>query len=77
MVNLVGIPTLVVTSQASYHTVYDDCTVAYLRQAGVLVTHVHLEDVGIFGNAHMMFMEKNGLDIAEDVVLEWIRKTIH
>ncbi|KAE9383700.1 alpha/beta-hydrolase [Gymnopus androsaceus JB14] len=76
MVNLVGIPTLVVTSQASYHTDYDDCTVAYLQQAGVPVTHVRLEDVGIFGNGHMMFMEKNGLDIAEDVVLEWIQKTV-
>ncbi|KAF9076634.1 Alpha/Beta hydrolase protein [Rhodocollybia butyracea] len=76
MINLVGIPTIVVTSQASYHTIYDECTVEYLKQAGVPVTHVKLQDVGIEGNAHMMFMEKNGLEIAEKVVLDWIQKTI-
>ncbi|KAJ3760477.1 Alpha/Beta hydrolase protein [Lentinula raphanica] len=76
MVNLKDIPTLVVTSESSYHAVYDSCTVGYLAQAGVPVTHVQLADVGIKGNAHMMFMEKNGLEIAEKVVLEWINKTV-
>jgi len=77
LINLVGIPTLVITSQASYHSIYDNCTVEYLAQAGVPVTHIELQNVGIFGNAHMMFMEKNGLVIAENVVLDWIQKTVH
>ncbi|KAF5393791.1 hypothetical protein D9757_000380 [Collybiopsis confluens] len=77
MVNLVGIPTLLVTSQAGYHAIYDDCSVDFLTEAGVPVTHVRLEDVGIFGNGHMMFMEKNNLEIAEKVVLDWIQRTIH
>ena len=33
--NLAKIPVLIVTSQASYHAPYDDCTAAYLTQAGV------------------------------------------
>jgi hypothetical protein len=37
--------------------------------AGVSVDHVRLEDVGIHGNGHMMFMEKNNMHIADDVVM--------
>ncbi|KAJ3808910.1 Alpha/Beta hydrolase protein [Lentinula aff. lateritia] len=75
MVNLKEIPTLVVTSESSYHAIYDACTVGFLAQAGVPVKHVELASVGIKGNAHMMFMEKNGLEIAERVVLDWIQNT--
>lgn len=63
-----------VTSQSSYHAVYDDCTAQYLAQAGVNVEHVKLEHVGIFGNGHMFFMEKNNIAIAEDVVAKWLDK---
>ncbi|GJE87208.1 alpha/beta-hydrolase [Phanerochaete sordida] len=76
LVDIAEIPVLLVTSQASYHAVYDDCTVAYLRQAGVGVEHVRLEDVGILGNAHMMFMELNNIEIAEEVVEPWLAKTV-
>lgn len=34
--------------------------------------HVYLAEVGIRGNGHMMFMEKNGLQIANQVVQKWI-----
>ncbi|EKM55396.1 uncharacterized protein PHACADRAFT_255999 [Phanerochaete carnosa HHB-10118-sp] len=77
LANLVDIPVLMVTSQASYHAVYDNCTAAYLQQAGVSVDHVHLEDVGITGNGHMMFMELNNIEIAEKVLEPWLAKTIH
>ena len=40
LVNLKNIPTAVITSEASYHTAYDDGTVAFLRQAGVSVDHI-------------------------------------
>jgi len=66
----------VVTAEASYHVNYDDCTVEFLKQAGVETTHVKLGDVGIHGNGHMMFMDKNNLDIVDKVIRKWIRETI-
>jgi pimeloyl-ACP methyl ester carboxylesterase len=69
--NLAGIPVLIVTSQASYHAAYDDCTAAYLTQAGVPNQHVHLADRGILGNGHMMMIEKNNEAIAA-VMLDWL-----
>ena len=64
LVNLRGIPILIVTSEASYHATYDHCTSAFLRQAGVGHDFVRLADVGIRGNGHMMMLEKNNLEIA-------------
>src|SRR5262249_52435501 len=42
--NIAKVPTLMITSEASYHAPYDHCTVAYLAQAGVKSTFVRLED---------------------------------
>jgi hypothetical protein len=64
-----------VTSEASYHSAYDHCTVKYLEQAGVHVTWIKLADVGIHGNGHMMMLEKNNSEIAA-VMSRWIGKTI-
>ena len=69
--NLAKIPVLIVTSEASYHAPYDDCTAAYLTQAGVPIRHVHLADLGIRGNGHMMMIEKNNQAIAA-VLLDWL-----
>ncbi|KAJ7667610.1 Alpha/beta hydrolase family-domain-containing protein [Mycena polygramma] len=79
LINLIDIPVLAVTSEASYHTQYDNCSVDYLRNAGVSVDHIYLSDVGIhcngeLGNGHMFFMEKNGLQIADEVIQPWISK---
>lgn len=49
LVNLMKIPVLVMTSEASYHAVYEYCTVAYMRQAGVCVEWLNLPEVGIHG----------------------------
>jgi hypothetical protein len=76
LANLMKIPVLVVTSQASYHAVYDSCTVSYLRQAGVQVQHAHLPDFGLMGNGHMMFMEMNNIDIATRVLEPWLNQTL-
>jgi pimeloyl-ACP methyl ester carboxylesterase len=62
--NLAKVPTLVLTTEASYHAPYDHCTVAYLNQAGVKTTFIRLPDVGIHGNGHMMMLEKNNMAIA-------------
>jgi pimeloyl-ACP methyl ester carboxylesterase len=73
LVNLDNIRVLVLTSEAGYHLVY---SVEFLRDAGVSVDHVRLEDVGIHGNGHMMFMEKNNLQIADEVVMKWLNQVL-
>jgi pimeloyl-ACP methyl ester carboxylesterase len=69
--NLAKVPTLVLTSEASYHASYDHCTVAYLNQAGVKTTFIRLDEVGIHGNGHMMMLEKNNMAIA-GVMANWL-----
>lgn len=76
LVNLGNVRVLVVTSEAGYHSVYDACSVEFLRGAGVSVDHVRLENVGIHGNGHMMFMEKNNLQIADEVVMKWLNQVL-
>jgi pimeloyl-ACP methyl ester carboxylesterase len=71
LVNLRDIPTVVVTSEASYHATYDHCTVKYLNQAGVKAEFVRLEDKGIHGNGHMMMLEKNNLEVAH-LLDDWV-----
>ncbi|KAA8895173.1 alpha/beta-hydrolase [Sphaerosporella brunnea] len=76
LVNLPKIPTMLVTAEASYHALYDHCTVAFLRQAGMhddRLLWVKLQDRGIRGNGHMMFMELNNQDVF-GVVEEWIER---
>jgi pimeloyl-ACP methyl ester carboxylesterase len=74
LANLMKVPIFVVTSETSFHAIYDGCTVDYLKQASVDVEHIRLEEVGIHGNGHMMFMEKNNMEIAE-MVEKLIAKT--
>jgi pimeloyl-ACP methyl ester carboxylesterase len=73
LVNLKNIPVLVMTTEASYHVPYDWCTVLYLQQAGVPAEHLQLPDIGIHGNAHMVFMEKNSLQVAA-VLHSWMKQ---
>ncbi|MBR1895568.1 MAG: alpha/beta fold hydrolase [Pyramidobacter sp.] len=61
---LAGKPIVIVCSQSSYHSQYDHLTSHVLTQAGVAHDFVRLEDVGLYGNGHMMMLEKNSLDIA-------------
>lgn len=72
--NLVDKPILIVTAEASYHAAYDYCTVEFLRQAGCEgVEHMDLGEMGIDGNGHMFFLEKNSGEI-QGVVERWIQK---
>ncbi|KAH8722599.1 Alpha/Beta hydrolase protein [Phaeosphaeriaceae sp. PMI808] len=71
--HLSQIPVIVVTGEASYHAPYDYCTVNYLRQAGVQVEYADLGAEGIHGNGHMLFMEKNNLEIAQRV-FKWLQR---
>jgi pimeloyl-ACP methyl ester carboxylesterase len=73
--NLTHIPIMVVTSEASYHAVYDHCTVRYLRQVGAQVDFVRLEGVGIHGNGHMMMLETNNTAVAS-IIARWAARSI-
>lgn len=64
LVNLQGIPILIVTTESSYHAFFDHCTAKFLTQAGVKNTFVRLADQGIRGNGHMVMLEKNSLQVA-------------
>jgi pimeloyl-ACP methyl ester carboxylesterase len=75
LVNLKNIPVLLETSEASYHAVYDGCTYEFLKQAGVQTEWLQLGHIGIHGNGHMHFMEKNSGKIAA-VLESWISKTV-
>lgn len=66
---------MLVTAEASYHAVYDHCTALYLRQAGVSADHARLEAHGIRGNAHMMMLEKNNLQIAK-LITDWLDRNV-
>ncbi|MES2258063.1 MAG: alpha/beta hydrolase [Pseudomonadota bacterium] len=73
LTRLAGLPVLIVTTEASYHASFDHCTHAYLAQAGVNNDFWRLEQHGIFGNGHMMMLEKNSLEIAGKLN-QWISK---
>lgn len=75
LVNLQSIPILLVTTESSYHAVYDHCTSKYLTKAGVANTFVRLEDQGIHGNGHMVMLEKNNLQVAA-FLQKWISVNI-
>lgn len=74
--NLARLPHLIVTTQASFHAVYDYCTVRYLQEAGVPVDFLDLPKARIYGNAHFMFLEKNNLVIAAEVE-RWMKSKLY
>jgi hypothetical protein len=46
-----------------------------LRQAGVAVDFIKLDDVGVRGNGHMMMLEKNNMEIA-GVMSRWLLESV-
>jgi len=73
LINLVGIPVLNVSAEASYHRPYAHCVAKWLNQAGVKTEYVRLEDVGLRGNGHQMMSEKNSAGIAK-YFMKWLDK---
>ena len=71
LTNIARSPVLVVTGEASSHASYDRFTVEYLQQAGVDAEHMKLEDKGVHGNGHLLFMELNSAEIF-GLVEAWI-----
>lgn len=66
---------LVVTGEASHHATCDGATVAFMRQAGVGVDHIRLEEAGVCGNGHLMYLEKNSDAVAE-VIFDWVARSV-
>jgi hypothetical protein len=75
LVNLKNIPAVVISAEASYHQLYDGCTIKYLNQAGMKVEWMPLQSKGIHGNGHMVMIEKNNLEIAK-VIDDWVVKNV-
>jgi len=73
--NLAKVPILLLSSPSGYNTLWDPGTDRFLTQAGVPHTWLKLQDIGIYGNGHFMFIEKNSDQVA-GVVLKWIEKTV-
>lgn len=62
------IPIWVIASESSYHAGYDHLTSKVLTQCGVRHEFIRLEEEGIYGNGHMMMLEKNNLEIADLII---------
>jgi len=75
LANLVNVPILIVSGEASFHAPWDHCTAKYLTQAGVANQHVRLEEHGIHGTGHMMMLEKNSLEIAQ-LIARWLERHV-
>ena len=75
LVNMKDIPVLDVSTQASYHRVFDSCIPKWLNQAGVKTQYVKLEDVGITGNEHELMLDKNSDEIAK-FFAQWLDKNV-
>jgi pimeloyl-ACP methyl ester carboxylesterase len=73
--NLQKVPILLLSSESGYNTLWDPCTSKYLTQAGVEHTWLKLQDIGISGNGHFYFIEKNSDQVAE-VVYRWIGENV-
>ncbi len=68
---LVGLPTLVVTAEASAFAAASPPTVAFLNAAGASAELLHLPDHGVHGNGHGLIYERNS-DEALAPVLDWL-----
>ena len=68
-------PILILSSEASYHARYDQCTVRFLMRNGVQPDFVRLSDIGIHGNGHMMMIEKNNEQVAK-VLTDWLDQRV-
>jgi pimeloyl-ACP methyl ester carboxylesterase len=71
--NIARVRILYLSSEAGYNTLWDPCTTRYLTQAGVRFNWTRLQNIGIRGNGHFMFIEQNSDQVAE-VVLDWLEK---
>lgn len=75
LVNLSKVRVLSISAEGTYHRVYDPCIPKWLNQAGVKDDFVRLEDVGIRGNMHEMFLDRNSDQVIK-FIDDWVRKNV-
>ena len=75
LVNLKNLHILSISAEGTYHRVFDACIPKWLNQAGVKDDFIRLEDVGIHGNMHEMFLDRNS-DVVIKFIDDWLRKNI-
>ena len=68
---LAQVPAVIVTGEASFRATMDDCTAAFLAQAGAKPDRLALAEHGLTGNGHMMMLETNNQEVA-DAIIGWI-----
>jgi pimeloyl-ACP methyl ester carboxylesterase len=73
LVNFKNMRILSISAEGTYHRVFDVCIPKWLNQAGAKDDFVRLEDVGIHGNMHEMFLDRNSDEIAKFIV-DWLKK---
>lgn len=69
--NLAKVPAVIVSGEASFRATMDDCTGAFLAQAGAKPDRLALAEHGIHGNGHMMMLEMNNGAVAR-AIIDWI-----
>jgi pimeloyl-ACP methyl ester carboxylesterase len=75
LVSLANMRILSISAEGTYHRVFDACIPKWLNQAGVKDEFVRLEDAGIHGNMHEMFLDKNS-DVVIKFIDDWMRKNV-
>jgi pimeloyl-ACP methyl ester carboxylesterase len=75
LVSLANMHILSISAEGTYHRVFDACIPKWLNQAGVKDEFVRLEDVGIHGNMHEMFLDRNS-DVVIKFIDDWMRKNV-
>jgi pimeloyl-ACP methyl ester carboxylesterase len=73
--NLKGTKVLVATADASFASPGNPGLVAFLKQAGVDAEELRWGRLGINGNGHMMFMEKNSREALQPLI-DWMHKQV-
>jgi pimeloyl-ACP methyl ester carboxylesterase len=66
---------LSLSAEGTYHRVFDVCIPKWLNQAGAKDDFVRLEDVGIHGNMHEMFLDRNSDEIIK-FIDNWLNKNL-
>ena len=66
---------LSISAEGTYHRVFDACIPKWLNQAGAKDDFVRLEDVGIHGNMHEMFLDRNSQEVIK-FIDGWIANNV-
>ncbi|HTR38058.1 MAG TPA: alpha/beta fold hydrolase [Bryobacteraceae bacterium] len=75
LVSFEGMRILSISAEGTYHRVFDVCIPKWLNQAGAKDDFVRLEDAGIHGNQHEMFLDRNSDQVIQ-FIDGWLSKNI-